>query len=149
MILYLLRHGQALPGTPDAGRVLSPAGESEVSALAARMKEDNHLPEKIIASPYRRAQQTAGLVCQGLGRPEKFQTSDLFTPEASIEAALKELDKAKDESLLIVSHMPFLGDFMAMLLDEPNPYPFSTAGLACLDVDAFVPGGATLLWFHG
>ena len=68
MRVYLCRHGEAVAQAPtDAERPLTERGRLEVMALWQRLREEGVTVDRLIASPYRRAQQTALCIARAYG----------------------------------------------------------------------------------
>ena len=65
-VIWLLRHGEAEDGTPDAERRLTPKGEDEARAAGAALKALGVNLDACLASPKVRAADTARLACQQL-----------------------------------------------------------------------------------
>jgi phosphohistidine phosphatase len=111
MDLILWRHAEAEAGGPDDGRALTPTGHKQAEKMAAWL--DRNLPDncRILASPARRAQQTAA----ALGR--KFKTLDELGTGAS-HASILTVSGWPDsrEAVLIVGHQPTLGQVASFLL---------------------------------
>ena len=88
--LWIMRHGQAAPGHPDSQRALTEAGRQEVARMAAWLAEtlDEALLARlqIAASPYLRAQQTATIVADHLGK--SVETLNSITPDDPVEPVL-------------------------------------------------------------
>jgi phosphohistidine phosphatase len=114
MDLILWRHADAVE-TSDSGedvdRALTPKGERQAQRMAQWL--NHHLPSttKVLASPARRAQQTA----QALDR--KFKTSPALAPEGTVDgllAAVRWPDAR--EPVLVVGHQPTLGLAAAYLM---------------------------------
>ena len=62
MNIYLLRHAQAESSYPDSERCLSAKGRADVERLGQFLRsKETSLPPVLWCSPYRRAQETAGL----------------------------------------------------------------------------------------
>lgn len=112
MDLILWRHAEAEYGPPDLQRALTPLGERQAAAMAAWLR--THLPEntRIVASPAKRARQTASALA------ERFQTIETLAPGASAEAVLEACgwSAASAGSVLVVGHQPTLGEVAARLL---------------------------------
>jgi phosphohistidine phosphatase len=111
MDIILWRHAEAVDGLPDAARALTAKGEKQVRALAAWLGA--RLPEKtrILASPARRAQQTA----KALGLP--FETVAAIAPGADATAVLHAAGwPDASGAVLVVGHQPTLGRVAALLL---------------------------------
>ncbi len=114
MNLWVLRHGEAHNhADTDAQRELTPRGRKEVLNSAAQMLESP--PDVIIASPYVRTQQTAGLVQDALGVSEPLLTARWLTPDNDAAQVLDELAKLDHENVLLVSHQPLVGALISLL----------------------------------
>ncbi|MCM5703560.1 phosphohistidine phosphatase SixA [Larsenimonas salina] len=152
MKLFIMRHGEAASGTPDASRPLEPLGEQEVRQSAQWLKETLTDSEResltIVGSPYKRARQTADLVAQALGAASSLSLP-LITPDAPPESVIEWLhENASDGSpWLLVSHMPLVADLVGRLVDGGTHarMPMGTADIAVLDADVWAAGCATLI----
>ncbi|WP_193074217.1 phosphohistidine phosphatase SixA [Pseudomonas sp. FME51] len=146
MRVWILRHGQAEPSAAsDAERRLTDAGRGEVAGMAEQLA--GHALEAIIASPYRRAQQTAELMRQQLGVRRSIITVDWLTPDSDPLAVLDELADRVEGEVLLVSHQPLVGQLLSLLVDghRQGHYPMPTAGLACLEMPLPAAGVAGLI----
>jgi phosphohistidine phosphatase len=114
MELILWRHADAedgAPGVPDASRKLTARGEKEARFMAAWLKK--HLPRGVVvlASPARRAQQTAQALTT------RYKTSHEVGTAASPESVLKAAGWPEGEgAVLLVGHQPTLGQAAALAL---------------------------------
>lgn len=146
MRVWILRHGQAeSSAASDAERRLTDAGRAEVAGMAEQLA--GHALEAIIASPYRRAQQTAELMRQQLGVRRSIITVDWLTPDSDPLAVLDELADRVEGEVLLVSHQPLVGQLLSLLVDghRQGHYPMPTAGLACLEMPLPAAGVAGLI----
>ncbi|MGZ5339538.1 MAG: SixA phosphatase family protein [Thermoleophilaceae bacterium] len=66
-MLWLLRHGDAEDGSPDAERRLTEKGRRQSTAAGAALAALGVKLEACLASPKVRAAQTAELACEALG----------------------------------------------------------------------------------
>ncbi|MGC5700362.1 phosphohistidine phosphatase SixA [Pseudomonas sp. NFXW11] len=143
MKLWVLRHGQAEAHAPsDDQRHLTPHGREEVLRSAAQLI--GQPIAAIIASPYVRAQQTAQLVREALGRDDEIRTVPWLTPDANPLQVLEQLDGA--DNLLLVSHQPLVGNLIGLLQHGHlrDPQLMNTASLAELQGDWPLAGLMTL-----
>lgn len=119
MDLILWRHADAhllSPDEPhgpqaDLARLLTPKGERQAARMAHWLNQ--RLPEstRVLASPARRAQQTA----QALERP--FETAGALAPEGRVDALLEAARWPEAAgTVLVVGHQPTLGRVAARLL---------------------------------
>jgi phosphohistidine phosphatase len=66
-VLWLLRHGDAADGSPDAERPLTEKGEAQSRAAGRALKELGVELDACLTSPKVRAAETARLACEPLG----------------------------------------------------------------------------------
>jgi phosphohistidine phosphatase len=66
-VVWLLRHGDAADGSPDAERPLTDKGREQSRAAGAALKALGVELDACLASPKVRAAETARLVCEPLG----------------------------------------------------------------------------------
>lgn len=136
MRIWILRHGQAESmAASDPLRALTEQGRAEVEAMLQVF--GNEPLDAILASPYRRAQQTAELVSCGLGHSRGVATAAWLTPDDNPAQVLDFLAERGERHLLLVSHQPLVGQLISLLVEghKRGHYPMPTAGLACIDVD--------------
>lgn len=152
MEIYLLRHGiaeDAAPGKPDSERALTAAGREKLRRVLARARAAKVAPDLILASPYRRARETADLAADALGYRGKVIQTDALTPDANPHQTWQEIRRCRSETaLLLASHEPLMSALLALLLNTPTLLvDFKKAALARVDCDRFGPEPhATLKW---
>lgn len=145
MRIWILRHGQAEPDAPtDAERSLTDVGRDEVCRVA-RLLVDEPL-DAVLASPYRRAQQTAEAVCLQIGFARGISTVPWLTPDDEPAQCIDFLAERAESNLLLVSHQPLVGQLVSLLVEghRRGHYFMPTAGLVCLDTDFVAAGLAQL-----
>ena len=147
--LILLRHGQAEPyRIDDASRALVPQGIAEVRRSAEFLAAQGYLPTALIASPYRRAQQTADVVKQHLALQQVIASEALLMPDADVaqtgallaatmECMAKEHDRAV---LLVATHMPLVAGLRQYFTGEARGFP--TGALTVVERRLQEQGGA-------
>ena len=99
-MLWLLRHGDAKDGSPDAERELSAKGEKQARAAGAALAALGASIDACLTSPKVRAAETARLACEQLGvepQHEPKLSGGPFDPEQLA---------AGHESALLVGHDP-------------------------------------------
>lgn len=151
--LWIMRHGQAAPGCPDPQRSLTDAGQHEASRMAAwlhaALDEAQRHRLAIVASPYRRAQQTAAVMAERLARP--VETLNLITPDDPVDPVIEWLQiRCVDKPCLLVSHMPLVGELTGRLVegDPRSSLPMPTAAIAGLEAEVWAAGCARLHVFR-
>jgi phosphohistidine phosphatase len=104
-VIWLLRHGDAEDGSPDAQRPLTPKGERQAKEAGAALAKLGAKPDACLASPRLRAADTARLACEALGvepRIEERLSGGPFDPE--------ELAAGFGDQVLLVGHEPDFSD---------------------------------------
>jgi phosphohistidine phosphatase len=66
-MIWLLRHGEAADGSPDAERPLTDKGREQSRAAGAALRALGVKPDACLTSPKVRAADTARLACEELG----------------------------------------------------------------------------------
>jgi phosphohistidine phosphatase len=147
--IWVLRHGEAeARASSDAARELTDRGCHQV-VESARQLLGKPL-QRIIASPYVRARQTAEQVQQVLRRREAVVTVPWLTPDSDPRRVLSELDALNLDHVLLVSHQPLVGALIGLLVhgSYQHPEPMSTASLAELEGEHVLAGGMQLVGVH-
>lgn len=151
--LILLRHAHAEPqasGQTDADRVLSPRGEAEADDAAAWLKT-HALPQRVVVSPARRAQQTLEHALAVLGPIEQCTDERIYgaTPGSLIDVIEAHRDV---ERLMLVGHNPGFESLAALLStgqsgDHRGMPPAGVAILTFAETAVLEPGAAELTAF--
>ena len=138
MEIYLLRHGIAADGYPDAARALTSEGKEKLRRV---LKQAGAKPSLILTSPYRRAVETAGIAAEVLGYDGDIERSEALTPDGSPSEVWEEIRARKDdESILLASHEPLMSATAAFLLGAPGLHvDMKKAAMVRIDVDRFGP----------
>ena len=111
MDIILWRHADAEDGADDLARRLTAKGEAQAAAMAKWLRR--HLPADyvVLASPARRAQQTAAALHAAV------RTEPHLAPGASAHAIVDIARKHREKGLVIlVGHQPDLGKTAAQLV---------------------------------
>jgi phosphohistidine phosphatase len=120
MQLLVVRHAIAFERSParwpdDAERPLTPEGAERARKAALGLKRIVAPPVRVLASPLRRAQETASILARFAGWPEATLCMQLL-PGAAPEQLLALLARARDRSLAVVGHEPAVGRLIAVCL---------------------------------
>jgi phosphohistidine phosphatase len=114
MDLILWRHAEALEArevTEDLDRSLTAKGERQASRMAAWINRNLPAGARVLASPARRAQQTAASL------DRKIKTVAELAPDGTVEGLLHAVRwPDAREPVLVVGHQPTLGLVAAYLL---------------------------------
>jgi phosphohistidine phosphatase len=100
-VLWLLRHGDAADGSPDAERPLTEKGERQARAAGEALKAIGVEMDACLTSPKLRAAETARLACEPFGidpRHEPKLAGGPFDAEA--------LAAGLGDNVLLVGHDP-------------------------------------------
>lgn len=128
MDLILWRHAEAFEMREvqeDLDRALTPKGERQAQRMAAWLNQQLPSSTRVLVSPARRCQQTAGAL------DRKFKTVPGLAPDATVEALLHSVrwPEAR-EPVLVVGHQPTLGLVAAYLLSgQPQAWSVRKGGV--------------------
>lgn len=95
--------------------------------------------ERVLVSPYLRAEQTLATVREALTLPEGEEVLPELTPGGNAEQVgsyLQALAMQGVSSVLIVSHLPLVGYLVAELCPGECPPMFATSAIANVDLPA-------------
>ncbi|MEI8384384.1 MAG: histidine phosphatase family protein [Nitrosomonadaceae bacterium] len=111
MDLILWRHAEAEDGLPDSARELTGKGLKQARSMAAWLESRLPKDARIIVSPARRTQQTAGALCN------TFETVREIGVGASARDVLVAAGWPSAEgTVVVVGHQPTLGEVAAFVL---------------------------------
>lgn len=145
LLLDLLRHGDALrapDGGHDAERALSPAGRDTIARLATHLRAERFSPDRMFASPYRRARETAELLRAGTGARAAIDIVEALTPDRDPEESLAGVAApgAAIGHVVLVSHQPLVGRIAAYLTG--SEHEFSAGTLVRIELHGEIARGA-------
>jgi phosphohistidine phosphatase len=153
--IYLLRHGIAGPtpaGMGDGDRRLTPEGERKMRRIALGLKRMGIVPDVVLSSPLRRAEETAAAVAAVLAPELAIEIYPLLAPGNAVTdmlAGLRQYRRARH--LMLVGHQPDLSHLASHLLTGSATLvllPFRKGSAAAIQVQALPPRTAgTLQWF--
>lgn len=147
--LLIMRHGEAGPGSPDIYRPLTERGLDETRRVGAWLAgRDDLAGLRLLASPYRRARQTADAIAEALGH--EVESLSILTPDDPPQAVADWLlEQPDDRPLILVSHMPLVGALTGLLVEGRSDRGpgFPTAAVAELTAEVWAAGCAHLVGF--
>jgi phosphohistidine phosphatase len=108
MQLYLLRHAEAEDDpTNDEQRALTTKGEKQARSVGKFCRSHSIIPEIILSSPLRRAEETARIFARELDLPNTVRLEEFLRPGLTLESAFSGLEKYPGKaSILLVGHEP-------------------------------------------
>lgn len=151
MKLYLLRHAEAHPGTPDDRRALTSKGVRTVVELAAFVKKRLSLEvDEIRHSPYVRARETAELLAESAGWDIPVGEVSGITPMDDPGQVAAQL-AGESRNVMLVGHNPHLDGLAALLMgSDMHRMPVHIPKCALLKFSRIsegqLAGGQDTLW---
>ncbi len=146
MHVFVIRHAiaeDAAAGQADADRELTPDGERKLRRVVKGLKRLDIQFERVVASPWKRAWETAALLrplCESAPIATELLTQ---TPRAELLTLIGE----KNETTAVVGHEPWLGELVAWLAFGDTRHgealSLKKAGIVWLEGGA-VPGGMSV-----
>jgi len=123
MIVYFLRHANAgnhlANPKKDEKRALDKEGIEQCGYVGRALAALDVQVDTVIASPLKRATQTAALVGNELGHEGKLQIDPALRPQATFAEFRKLLDKyARQEAIMVVGHNPNLSEFLGRIISD-------------------------------
>ena len=153
MQLYIMRHGIAIdredPDCPEEPeRFLTPEGVERTRQAAQGLRALKVEVRAMLSSPYRRAVETAEIAAEVLDFPKRaIRKTDALLPSAHPGEILKELRQLKVDSAMAFGHAPQLDEIIAYCLGTQGELTaLKKAGVACLEMESFVPPAGYLAW---
>jgi phosphohistidine phosphatase len=143
VLLYVMRHGPAedrAPSGRDRDRALTRAGREVVARAAQAFHEARRLVPsagvRLLASPFRRAHETAELVASASPVPVEVELHDDLAADAGMPHQLVGALAAEGRDALLVGHQPLVEALVQDLCRPhrvPLPGGFSTALIVALE----------------
>ncbi len=127
MDIYFLRHANA--GEPkvnpakDDKRPIDKLGIEQSHDVGRALAAMDVTVDVILASPLRRATQTAAVVANEIGHEDKIVIDSALRPEASYEKFQDLLRRySRKDSIMVVGHNPSLMEFLNKLLASGSSF---------------------------
>jgi phosphohistidine phosphatase len=115
MEFYLVRHGEAVSQTVNGQRPLTPGGRRDVARIGRAAAQHGIQPSQIFHSGLLRAQQTAEILSESLGRVEGVHELVGLRPDDDPVIAKAELESST-VSLMLVGHLPHMSRLVSFLV---------------------------------
>ncbi|WPC74903.1 phosphohistidine phosphatase SixA [Vibrio porteresiae] len=150
MKIFIMRHGEAESlAESDDQRALTERGQND-SVAVAQACVSQYGPvvfDKVLVSPYLRAQQTWDVISAHFSA-HSVESCDDITPYGQAEQVhdylLAIAEHESLENILIVSHLPLVGYLVSeFVADLPAPM-FTTSSLYCVDYHIDAQSGEVL-----
>lgn len=150
MRLLLMRHADAVnAAADDFSRALSERGKADAASMGGWLKAVGLVPDRVVASPYCRALQTARAVMDAQGNPAPVTTDSRLEAgmDAGEGAALIHEYGREDGCLLLLGHAPDMGRLVAHCIgSESDGVRMRKGAAALLEVGRPGFGGSILEW---
>lgn len=137
MLIYLVRHADALAANSDEIRPLSPKGIDDTKRVGKFLKKINIKVDSIYHSGLLRARQTAEILQHDLQLKCLLVKKDGLRPEDPVDVILTEIHKI-DNNLMIIGHMPHLSSLLSKMVIgvlDPQIVDFKKGAIVCLEKD--------------
>lgn len=142
LTLILMRHAKSDwddPLASDFDRVLNARGRRNAATMGAWLARREYIPKAALVSSSARTMETYERVCAAGGfAPTLHATKNLYHP--SDFSILRTLSTAVEDTVLLISHNPGIGDFASHLAKKPFAHRdflrFPTAATAVFRIDA-------------
>ncbi len=137
--LWIIRHAQALPGSDDFSRELSPHGRAQAEALGRFLRNQNIAPPDLLwHSPLVRARQTTETLLKSAAWSPKIESNDNLTPDDDPAQIVTEIENqiSPTSSLALIGHNPHLTRLASLLIlgdSEAEAFQMETATCLCLE----------------
>jgi len=149
MILYIMRHGEAVDASRDMAdewRYLTDAGRSQADKTISGIIKHGPKPRLTLTSPLTRAVQTAEIASRKACRRNRVQACTLLLPGGDVRKLIDHIKGCRDHKrVLLVGHEPQLGALAAALLGRTADEIALKKG-ACVALE-LKPECATFLWY--
>lgn len=152
MDVILVRHAEAeelesRQGLTDEIRELTPLGLRQAEALAAFFVKMNIQPGTVVTSPLLRALQTAEPLVKLAQKSELLECDYLIAGIYKPRKLAEFLSRIEATPIVLVGHMPEIGQYAAWMLDEDEPLRFVKGQAMCIRFDeASEKGSGNLAW---
>jgi len=142
MLVYLLRHAIAQNrAASDSVRDLTAQGLAQARSITEKFKRYSPAMDRVLCSPYNRAQQTASVVMT-LFPDIELTLDESIKPGGDVYGVLDAIEALDVQHLLIVSHNPLLSNLLSVMVDgtmESHRY-IDNGTLHCVSLETIASG---------
>jgi phosphohistidine phosphatase len=135
MRVYLVQHGESKSEGEDPQRRLTDKGIGEVQKVANFLRPLKLSLDAVWHSGKARAQQTGELLAEAVGARDRVVQREGLGPKDQV-ATTKEALEQTGGDVMIVSHLPFLGKLVAVLVtgsEENEIVEFRFGSVVCIE----------------
>ena len=135
MKLYLVQHGEALPGAEDPERPLSERGRQDVQALTEILGAAGVRVARVWHSGKLRAAQTAAIIADRVCPRCRTEAIAGIKPDDSTAEFTQDVD-VWEEDTLVVGHLPFMSRLVSRLVcgdPEQELVSYYPGSVVCLE----------------
>jgi len=139
MKALLVQHGEAKSKDQDPTRPLSEEGFHNTEKIAAWIGRHSFSVAEIQHSGKKRAEETALIFARHLTPVNGVIPVEGLHPNDDVLSFAERLSE-REESVMIVGHLPFLGKLAGLLLagdQERNVISFTHSGVVCLEKEKY------------
>ncbi|MBI3784449.1 MAG: phosphohistidine phosphatase SixA [Deltaproteobacteria bacterium] len=153
--IFVVRHGIAAARSNagrDAQRGLTSAGKRNMRIIASSLGRLRVVPDVILTSPFKRAEQTAAILAGALVDSGSYEILDALAPGHTAGDIVKALYGHRDKPrLMLVGHEPGVSQLVSYLLTRSTDaleLRFKKGGIAAIEVPLLTANSTgVLLWF--
>ena len=115
MTLILMRHAEAVHGSPDRSRPLTERGRTQARKMARRIASHSVVPQMILVSSADRTQETAAIIAETLQAhiPVSVDSSLYTGMDTDYLGSVSRVDDACS-TLLLIGHNPTISTLATM-----------------------------------
>ncbi|WP_427037586.1 phosphohistidine phosphatase SixA [Enterobacter hormaechei] len=139
MQVFIMRHGDAaLDAASDSVRPLTVCGCDESRQMATWLKGQKVDIERVLVSPFLRAEQTLDVVGECMNLPSSVDVLPELTPCGDVGLVSAYLQALCNEGVafaLVISHLPLVGYLVSELCPGETPPMFTTSAIANVTLD--------------
>ena len=139
MQVFIMRHGDAaLDAASDSVRPLTSCGCDESRLMANWLKGQKVDIERVLVSPFLRAEQTLDVVGGCMNLPGGVDVLPELTPCGDVGLVSAYLQALANEGIttaLVISHLPLVGYLVSELCPGETPPMFTTSAIASVTLD--------------
>ncbi len=151
MKIYLVRHGAAYSKEEDPERHLNDEGLNQCRLTGKALKRLDSMFDLIVSSPMVRARQTAGIIAEKVGYPNKeIKITETLQPTTDPKDTISFLNDLTDiKRVLLAGHLPLLGNLASLLLNKFSEisFHFETGTVCLIEVEIPITYTGDFRWF--